>query len=46
MLIWHFSRNDYDDPKVTALRGEMRRMEHYMVIAFISLLPMALVIMI
>lgn len=43
MLIWGFSRNDFDDPKMAALRIEQRRWERYVAIAFISLPPMALI---
>ena len=46
MLIWRFSRSDFDDPQVTVLRSEALRLEHYMVIAFISLIPMLLIIMV
>ena len=45
MFIWRFSRNDCNDPTLTVLRGEQRRLEHYLVIAFISLPAMALILM-
>lgn len=46
MLIWRFSRNDCNDPTMTVLRREQRRLEHYLVVAFISLPAMALILMV